>query len=58
MDRAETERFVERLRNRGVEVEYELFEDEAHGVRSGENRIRLYSTALEFLDKHLKPKPQ
>lgn len=50
----EAEQLVEALRKRGVAVQYELFEDEGHGIRKLENRLELYPKVADFLDKHLK----
>lgn len=51
--RAESEQVVERLRALGVEVQYELFPDEGHGFTKRENQAKAFSTAGEFLVRHL-----
>jgi dipeptidyl aminopeptidase/acylaminoacyl peptidase len=37
-----------------VPVEYVLFDDEGHGFRKKENRIKGYKAILDFLNQHLK----
>ena len=51
--RAESERIVEALRNKGKEVEYMVFGDEGHGFSRAENRLKFYAAAEKFLAKHL-----
>ncbi|HEV8160462.1 MAG TPA: S9 family peptidase, partial [Pyrinomonadaceae bacterium] len=50
----EAEQLVEKLKNRGVSVEYKLFDDEGHGISKLKNRLELYPKVADFLDKHLK----
>ena len=50
----EAEQLVEKLKNRGVSVEYKLFDDEGHGISKLKNRLELYLQVADFLDKHLK----
>ncbi len=50
----EAEQIVEALRERGVPVEYLLFEDEGHGIAKLENRIKAYRKIEEFFEKYLK----
>jgi dipeptidyl aminopeptidase/acylaminoacyl peptidase len=50
---AESEQFVAALRERGIDHEYLLFEDEGHGFVKPENRLRFYAAAETFLAKHL-----
>lgn len=50
---AESEQFVAALRERGIDHEYLLFEDEGHGFVKPENRMRFYAAAEAFLAKHL-----
>jgi dipeptidyl aminopeptidase/acylaminoacyl peptidase len=41
------------LRNRGVQVDYLVFEDEGHDVLRFKNRVTCYSRITEFFLKHL-----
>jgi dipeptidyl aminopeptidase/acylaminoacyl peptidase len=49
----EAEQVVERLRARGVEVEYVLFPDEGHGWRKQANRVRSTVELVRFFARHL-----
>jgi dipeptidyl aminopeptidase/acylaminoacyl peptidase len=51
--RAESEQIVEALREKGIDYEYMLFEDEGHGFAKPENRIKFYAAAEKFLAEHL-----
>ena len=51
--KSEADQIVEALAARGVEVDYILREDEGHGFRKQENRIALYESIEEFLERHL-----
>lgn len=50
---AESDQVVAALRERGVEVQYLLKENEGHGFRNEENRFEFYEAMENFLDKHL-----
>jgi dipeptidyl aminopeptidase/acylaminoacyl peptidase len=50
---AESEQIVAALRDKGIEHEYLLFEDEGHGFAKPENRLRFYAAAEAFLARHL-----
>jgi dipeptidyl aminopeptidase/acylaminoacyl peptidase len=50
----EADQIVERVRARGVPVEYISFPDEGHGMAKRSNRIRGYSAIADFLDKYVK----
>jgi dipeptidyl aminopeptidase/acylaminoacyl peptidase len=50
----ESDEIVKAVKNNGVPVEYVLFDDEGHGFRKKENRIKGYEAILDFLDEHLK----
>ncbi len=50
---AESEQIVAALRERGIDQEYMLFEDEGHGFAKPENRLRFYAAAERFLARHL-----
>ena len=50
---AESEQFVAALKEKGIDHEYMLFEDEGHGFAKPENRLRFYAAAEAFLARHL-----
>jgi dipeptidyl aminopeptidase/acylaminoacyl peptidase len=50
---AESEQIVAALRQRGIDHEYLLFEDEGHGFAKPENRLRFYGVAEAFLARYL-----
>ena len=50
---AQSDTIVAALRERGVDVEYLLKDDEGHGFLNPENQIDLYRTAERFLGRHL-----
>ncbi|MEO7837348.1 MAG: S9 family peptidase, partial [Acidimicrobiales bacterium] len=50
---AESEQIVAALRDKGVDHEYLLFEDEGHGFAKPENRLRFFAAAEVFLARHL-----
>ncbi|MDP9386719.1 MAG: S9 family peptidase [Actinomycetota bacterium] len=50
---AESEQIVAALRDKGIDHEYLLFEDEGHGFAKPENRLRFYAAAERFLARHL-----
>ncbi len=49
----EAEQVVERLKKRGVPVEYVLFPDEGHGFRKTANKITSAVAIARFFEKHL-----
>lgn len=51
---AESEQIVEKLRARGCEVEYLLFEDEGHAFLKRENELRALRATAAWLERHLK----
>ena len=51
--RAESDRIVAALRERGVDVEYLVRDDEGHGFDNTENVIEMYRAADRFLARHL-----
>ena len=53
--KAESDQIVEKLRARGVEVRYDVYEDEGHGFTKKENELKGMSDSSEFLKKHLLP---
>jgi dipeptidyl aminopeptidase/acylaminoacyl peptidase len=53
----EAEQIVERLKARGLPVDYILFPDEGHGWRKVSNRVRSTTTLVEFFKRHLVDAP-
>ncbi len=49
VDRAESDQIVERLRNRGVKVRYDVYPDEGHGFTKSANEATALSDTAEFL---------
>jgi dipeptidyl aminopeptidase/acylaminoacyl peptidase len=52
--KAESDQIVERLRARGVDVRYDVYDDEGHGFTKRSNEIRALSDAGEFLVERLR----
>lgn len=50
---AEAEQIVSALREKNVDHEYLLFDDEGHGLAKPQNRERFYAVAEPFLARHL-----
>jgi dipeptidyl aminopeptidase/acylaminoacyl peptidase len=53
VNRAESDGIVEALRARGVEVRYDVYEDEGHGFTRKENEAKGMGDSAEFLIEHL-----
>ena len=51
--RSESDRMAAALRQRGIECEYLVFPDEAHGLAKPENRLKFFKAAEAFLARHL-----
>lgn len=51
----ESDQIVEALKERGVDVEYMVKDNEGHGFRNEENRFDFYKAMIGFFNKHLKP---
>lgn len=49
----ESEQIVAALKEKGLDHEYLLFEDEGHGFARPENRLAFYAAAEAFLTRHL-----
>jgi len=56
VNKAESDQMVNALRNRGIEVEYMVKENEGHGFLNQNNQFDFYGAMEQFLDKHLKVK--
>ena len=52
--KVESDEIVQEVEKRGVPVEYVVFDDEGHGFRKRENKIRAAEATLKFLDTHLR----
>lgn len=51
--RAESEQIVEAMKERGIDYEYAMYENEGHGLTKPENRLDFYHRADRFLARHL-----
>jgi dipeptidyl aminopeptidase/acylaminoacyl peptidase len=51
--KAESDQIVERLRTRGVDVRYDVYDDEGHGFTKRANEIKALGDAADFLVSHL-----
>jgi dipeptidyl aminopeptidase/acylaminoacyl peptidase len=51
--RAESEQIVAAMKDRGIDYEYAMYENEGHGLTKPENRLDFYHRADRFLAKHL-----
>ena len=51
--RAESEQIVAAMKERGIDHEYVMYENEGHGFAKPENRLDFYHRADKFLAKHL-----
>jgi dipeptidyl aminopeptidase/acylaminoacyl peptidase len=50
---SESEQIVEAMREKGIDCEYMVFEDEGHGFLNEENRIKFYAAVEKFLSEHV-----
>ena len=50
---AESDQVVEAMKQKGIEYEYIVFQDEGHGFRKPQNRLQFYAAAEKFLAKYL-----
>ena len=53
VNKAESDQIVDALKERGIEVEYMVKDNEGHGFRNEENRFDFYRAMERFLGKHL-----
>jgi dipeptidyl aminopeptidase/acylaminoacyl peptidase len=51
--KAESDQIVERLRARGVDVRYDVYDDEGHGFTKRANELKAMKDSAEFLEEHL-----
>ena len=49
-----TDKFVQKLKDNGINVQYMVKENEVHGFKNEENRIEFYRETEKFLAKYLK----
>jgi dipeptidyl aminopeptidase/acylaminoacyl peptidase len=49
----ESEQIVEAMKEKGIDYQYMLFEDEGHGFMKEENRLEFFAEAEKFLAEHL-----
>lgn len=52
--KAESDQIVDSLKERGVPVRYDVYEDEGHGFTRRENETKAYQSVLDFFGEHLK----
>jgi len=52
--KAESDDIVQAVKEKGIPVEYVVFEDEGHGFVNKSNEIEAYKAILNFLDTHVK----
>lgn len=53
VNKNESDQMVKALRDRGLEVEYMVKDNEGHGFSNEENRMEFYTALEAFLEKHL-----
>jgi len=51
--KTESDQIVDALRERGVEVRYDVYEDEGHGFTKRENEAKAFADTADFLVGHL-----
>lgn len=51
--KAESDQIVDRLRSRGVDVRYDVYDDEGHGFTRRENEAKALADTADFLIEHL-----
>jgi dipeptidyl aminopeptidase/acylaminoacyl peptidase len=51
--KSESDQIVQRLRDRGVEVRYDVYEDEGHGFTKRENNLKSLADTTDFFAKYL-----
>ncbi|MGI9544517.1 MAG: S9 family peptidase [Cyclobacteriaceae bacterium] len=56
VNKDESDQMVAALKERGIEVEYIVKDNEGHGFANEENRFEFYEAMERFFDKHLKNK--
>jgi len=51
--KAESDQIVEKLRSRGVDVRYDVYQDEGHGFTKRQNELKAWRDTAEFFEHHL-----
>jgi dipeptidyl aminopeptidase/acylaminoacyl peptidase len=51
--KAESDQIVDKLRARGVEVRYDVYDDEGHGFTKRENELKAWGDTAAFFEEHL-----
>lgn len=51
--KSESDQIVQRLRDRGVDVRYDVYDDEGHGFTKRENELKELADTTEFFAKYL-----
>jgi dipeptidyl aminopeptidase/acylaminoacyl peptidase len=51
--KAESDQIVDKLRARGIDVRYDIYEDEGHGFTKRSNELKAWRDTAEFFEKHL-----
>ena len=54
VNKSESDQMVAALKQRGIQVEYMVKDNEGHGFRNQNNRFDFYGAMEKFLDRHLK----
>ena len=54
VNKNESDQIVKALKDRNVEVEYMVKDNEGHGFHNQENQFDFYNAMIKFLDKHMK----
>lgn len=54
VNKQESDQIVQALKNRGVEVEYMVKDNEGHGFANEENRTEFYNALVDFFAEYLK----
>ena len=49
----ESDQIVKRLKDKGIDVEYMIFEDEGHGFTKYDNQIKALKKSAEFLKEKI-----
>jgi dipeptidyl aminopeptidase/acylaminoacyl peptidase len=49
----ESDQIVEKLRERGVEVRYDVYDDEGHGFTKRANELKALKDTAEFMEHYL-----
>ena len=53
VNQAESEQIVEAMKEKGIDYEYMVFDDEGHGFLNEDNRLKFYAAVEKFLSTHM-----